>query len=313
MLTLAMFVALFKVYLALISMKKLTLLRGLPASGKSTLAEAIVANGGTVRVNKDLIRTMLHYDKFTGKNESMTSEAEFAIAEAAVRNGFNVVVDDTNLNPRTLDAWKYWANDEDHPCRVEVIDVNTDIGECIQRDNMREKRVGEHVITKMALQYKDYMKGQKVVICDLDGTICDVEHRRHFLTDGPKKDWGSFFKEMDNDTLREDVIEQVMAALKEHNAKLIFVSARPEEYRERTMKWFVKQAFELNKVFPSFVTLLMRNDNDSREDSIIKSELYDKYLKNLDIVKVFDDRPRVIRMWRERGLDVVDVGSGEEF
>lgn len=294
-------------------MKKLTLLQGLPASGKSTLAEELVANGGTIRVNKDLIRTMLHYDKFTGKNESMTSEAEFAVAEAAVSNNFDVVVDDTNLNPRTVEAWRNWAKQADHECHVEVIDVNTDIAECIRRDNTREKRVGEHVITKMALQYKDYMKGEKVVVCDLDGTICDVEHRRHFLTDGPKKDWGSFFKAMDDDTLREDVIEQVIQAMLDNKAKLIFVSARPEEYRERTMQWFVKQAFELNKKFPSFVTLLMRNSHDSREDSIVKREIYDKYLKNLDIVKVFDDRPRVIRMWEELGLEVVDVGNGEEF
>lgn len=286
-------------------------MEGLPASGKSTLAEEICKKKNAVRVNKDLIRTMLHYDKFTGKNESLTADAAEAIVERFLSKGVSVVIDDTNLNPKTMQYWK--DKGAVFGAKVSVESLNTDIGECIQRDNLREKRVGEHVITKMALQYKDYMKGQKVVICDLDGTICDVEHRRHFLTDGPKKDWGSFFKEMDNDTLREDVVEQVMAALKEHNAKLIFVSARPEEYRERTMKWFVKQAFELNKVFPSFVTLLMRNDNDSREDSIIKSELYDKYLKNLNIVKVFDDRPRVIRMWRERGLDVVDVGNGEEF
>lgn len=40
---------------------------------------------------------------------------------------------------------------------------------------------------------------------------------------------------------------------------------------------------------------------------------YDKYLTGLEILKVFDDRPSVIRMWRENGLLVEDVGNGEEF
>ena len=164
----------------------------------------------------------------------------------------------------------------------------------------------------MALQYKDYMKGEKVVLCDLDGTICDVMHRLGYVKNG-NKDWKSFFEAMDDDTLRVEVIEQVMAVMKQENAHLIFISARPEKYRERTMNWFVKQAFELGHTFPSFVTLLMRPDGDSREDSIVKKEMYNKYLKNLDVVRVFDDRPRVIRMWREMGLEVTDVGSGEEF
>jgi len=33
----------------------------------------------------------------------------------------------------------------------------------------------------------------------------------------------------------------------------------------------------------------------------------------MDIVKVYDDRPSVIRMWREKGLEVEDVGAGVEF
>ena len=32
-----------------------------------------------------------------------------------------------------------------------------------------------------------------------------------------------------------------------------------------------------------------------------------------NIFMVFDDRPSVIRMWRENGVKVVDVGDGVEF
>lgn len=57
----------------------------------------------------------------------------------------------------------------------------------------------------------------------------------------------------------------------------------------------------------------MRDAGDKREDTIVKSEIYDKYLKDLNIINIYDDRPSVIRMWRAKGLNVVDVGQGIEF
>lgn len=56
-------------------MAKLTIMRGLPASGKSTKAKELLSVGNTVRINKDLLRTMLHFDTFTGRNEGMTRDA----------------------------------------------------------------------------------------------------------------------------------------------------------------------------------------------------------------------------------------------
>ena len=59
----------------------------------------------------------------------------------------------------------------------------------------------------------------------------------------------------------------------------------------------------------------MRKNRDYRPDTIVKKEMYDQML--VDGYKptlVFDDRPSVLRMWREIvGLTVVDVGMGIEF
>lgn len=285
-------------------MSKLYIMRGLPASGKSTKAKEILEHGGTVRVNKDLLRTMLHFDKFTGKNEDLTSQAEREIAAEAFRRELNVVVDDTNLNPRVLDSWKAFANIWD--ASVDIIDMHTGVGECIARDIAREKPVGKDVIIKMALQYQDFLKGETFILCDLDGTLCDIKHRLKYAK-GEEKDWDKFFAEVPDDTLREDVWKQVCDASAEHLARVIFVSARPERCRKDTEEWFLKHGIS------GHYMLFMRPNHDKREDTIVKREMYDKYLKNLDVVKVFDDRPTVIRMWKELGLDVVDVGEGVEF
>lgn len=283
-------------------------MRGLPASGKSTKAKEILEHGGTVRVNKDLLRTMLHYDKFTGKNEAITQDVSSIIVGEMLTRGINVVVDDTNLNPKTLEGWKTLAEFNDST--VDVIDIYTDVGECIARDFARaqqgERSVGKDVIIKMALQYKDFLKGEKFILCDLDGTLCDINHRLQYAK-GETKDWDKFFAGVPDDSLREDVWKEVCDASAEHQARVIFVSARPERCRKDTEEWFTKMGVG------GHYLLLMRPDHDKREDSLVKREMYDKYLKNLDIVKVFDDRPRVIRMWRDLGLNVEDVGEGLEF
>lgn len=285
-------------------MSKLIIMSGLPGSGKSTKAEEILKkHGNTVRINKDLLRTMLHFDKFNGTNESMTQEASSLLAAHFIGQNKNVIIDDTNLNPKVMQYWKDFAKMWN--IKIEHCDIDTDFEECVYRDDIREKRVGYHVILKMALQYKDFMKGEKVIICDIDGTIVDITHRLEYAK-GEKKDWNKFFSLIKYDKPRFDVIQQVTRKAQENNAVIIFVSARPEKYRVAT-EVFIDTYFNQKRY------LIMRPDNDKRPDTEVKSEIYEKYLKKLDIVEVFDDRPSVIRMWREKGLSVNDVGQGIEF
>ena len=59
----------------------------------------------------------------------------------------------------------------------------------------------------------------------------------------------------------------------------------------------------------------MRKTGDYRKDTVVKGEMYDQMLADgYEPSMVFDDRPSVIRMWRELGgLTVIDVGQGLEF
>lgn len=291
-------------------MSKMIIMQGLPASGKSTRAKELIQTmGNSVRINKDLIRTMLHFDKFTGPNEGQTRDAARVLAKHFLSYGMNVVIDDTNLNPGTMESWKGLAKEMD--AKIEYQRIETPVEECVARDIIREKKVGRHTIIKMALQYQDYLKGEKVVVCDLDGTLCDISHRLHFvknIPEGGKKDWKGFFGGIADDVVRTEVLDKLLKYEEEGN-KIFLVSARPEDYREQTEAWLEK-AF---KGYNLAHVLIMRNAGDKREDTEVKSDIYDKYLKNLSITKIIDDRPSVIRMWREKSLDVDDVGGGQEF
>lgn len=283
-------------------------MQGLPGSGKSTKAKELLTVGNTVRINKDLIRTMLHFDKFTGSNEAKTQLAAYTLAENFLLNNTSVIIDDTNLNPKVVESWKELAKKHDVKIAYQIMD--TSIEECIARDELRDKHVGAHVIYKMALQYQEYLKYQNVIICDLDGTLCDIKHRLHFVKGEGKKDWKGFFEGIAGDSPRDDVIAKIdIELLRNEDCKVIFVSARPEAYRKETEKWMR----EHTPYGAENLILIMRQNGDSRVDTEVKSDIYDKYLKNTNIVKIFDDRPSVIRMWKEKGLPVEDVGSGVEF
>lgn len=281
---------------------QLIILQGLPASGKSTRAKELTEQGYT-RVNKDLLRTMLHFDEFSRRNEAITHNMSYLIVENLLKSGVKVVIDDTNLNPKTLNKWTHLADSLLIPYKVET--MKTHWLTCVERDMARDKQVGKDVILSMALRYQGALDGKEVIICDIDGTIASVEHRRGYLV-GDRKDWKGFFSNMQYDPFRKEVWKQVLEEKKKHNASVVFVSGRPEDYRDVTSKWL-----QDNTEYSG--PLLMRSKGDSRDDTVVKKEIYERYLANTKVVKVFDDRPKVIRMWREIGLDVVDVGDGIEF
>jgi len=293
-------------------MAKITLLIGLPASGKSTKAkELIKTTGNTVRVNKDLIRTMLHYDKFTGPNERLTEMAERAIATAMLSQGINVVVDDTNLNDKTIAAWALCAQVGEF--KLEKIIVDTPLEDCIARDKKRgeegERFVGKDVIVNMARRYGLYPRTRKDVICDIDGTLCDITQRLNFVKDSDSKNWKAFFADIPNDKPREDVIARVRELSKEFN--IVLVSGRPDDYKKETIEWLAKYNVP-------YETLMMRQGGDRRDDDIVKKEILDKLLEKDQVHMIIDDRPRVLRVWREEfkdypNVEIWDVGQGIEF
>lgn len=289
-------------------MPKLLMLKGLPASGKSTRARELVDSGNYTRVNRDDLRAMMHNGKWTPLNEDIVVDAEQKVAAFALLGGRNVVVDDTNLNPRNEKMWRELADAVG--ATFEVEEIKTPFEECVRRDALRnEKRVGRDVIVGMALQWNLFPHPDKgIVLCDLDGTLCDLSHRLKYAKDGPDKSWAKFFEGIPGDKLRGDTLK-ILTDARSRGHKVFFVSARPDTYRDVTIEWLTKH-LPVDFVYEG---LIMRRGNDKREDSIVKQQMYDTYFKHYPVEFVVDDRPRVINMWRENGLHVIDVGPGVDF
>jgi hypothetical protein len=143
----------------------------------------------------------------------------------------------------------------------------------------------------------------KAVIVDIDGTICDVEHRRHHLTAKPKN-WKAFNAAMHLDTPRSDIVDLVNILHAAGNA-IVLCSGREDVYRERTEDWLTRHAVPRHALY-------MRAPRDYRDDGIVKSELLDRIIADgYEPWLAIDDRDRVVKMWRERGLTCLQCAPGD--
>lgn len=147
-----------------------------------------------------------------------------------------------------------------------------------------------------------------LVVFDIDGTLANIEHRLGYVRSQPKN-WAAFDAGIPNDKVNEPVA-RVFHSLHNGENTIIFASGRSERSRQATVDWL-----RANKMwFGSYSRLYMRKADDFRPDDVVKREILNKiiadYGRKPDMV--FDDRPRVVRMWRDNGIFVFNVYQGEE-
>lgn len=137
-------------------MSKLIICRGLPASGKSTWAKKWVLEDPEhrIRVNQDDIRLMLG-KYWVPSREKLVQEIQFDAILEALSRGFDVVIDNTNLNKKVLDGFdRLIKTFKDY--EIEYKDFfDTPLSVCIERDKNRDLQVTEKVIRGFYNNYKD--------------------------------------------------------------------------------------------------------------------------------------------------------------
>ena len=169
-------------------------------------------------------------------------------------------------------------------------------------------------------------------IFDIDGTLMDIEHRRHFVS-GSKKDWKSFVDNIKYDTINSPVVE-TMWLLAENagfdTCCFYFLTGRNEAQRWTTVdqlkdqcrldddlisRMFCEKNDYTRRLGLWEEILLMRPDGDYRPDAELKSELFDKLVDKHGLATentiIFDDRQSVVDMWRARGLTCFQVAKGD--
>ena len=134
-------------------MNELLILRGIPASGKSTFAKKFIEkNKYWLIISRDSIRDMFgHY--WLPERENLVKECEFSMINLCLNNKWNVVVDDTNLNSKTFQELQDLANECN--ARVIVKDFEISLEEALERNRNRDKVLPDEVIKGFYERYKN--------------------------------------------------------------------------------------------------------------------------------------------------------------
>lgn len=298
--------------------KKLIICRGIPGSGKSTWAHAWVAESPTtrIRLNNDDIRRMFG-PYWIPEREKLVHDTKYHTALNAMARGFDIVVDNMNLNPKEIEFWndvvKGFNNIQDgYKYTVEFKDFfNISLEECLERDQRRPNPVGEKSIREIWKRYKHFIQTTNVeryvdnlvkpdpekpycVVVDMDSTLCFNTTKRPWFGEGAAEG-------MINDIENYGVCETIWALAREY--PIIIATGRDTSQEEVTKKWLANHSIKPTKCY-------FRIEGDHRKGVEVKREQIEKIMEKYNILVIFDDCEPIVQMYRDMGLTVLQPNKG---
>ena len=146
------------------------------------------------------------------------------------------------------------------------------------------------------------------IIFDLDGTLADCEHRRHLVSkDRRDPQWDEFFRRCTADKPIRPIINIFNTLVDSREHSIALWSGRSEAVRTETEHWIRRYIGHDAAEVP----LLMRPIGENTPDD----ELKELWLSRTDVMSrphlVFDDRNKVVAMWRRHGITCVQVAEGD--
>ena len=297
-------------------MNKLILTRGIQGSGKTTWARQWVEEDpeNRVRINNDDIRNMLGKYWVTSR-ENLVSSIKKNMAEEAINRGYDIVVDNMNLNPKEILFWKDMVkmanmNPDGYQYEIEFKDFFIPLEECIRRDAMRPNPIGEKVIRETWKRYKHFIQTTEVeryvdnlrkytgkpkcIVIDMDSTMCFNTTKRPWFGDGAAEG-------MINDVPNTGMCDMIRKL--QEDFTIVVATGRDTTQEAVTKEWLAKQGINADEFY-------FRTNKDYRKGVVVKKEQIEAILEKYDIVAIFDDCEPIVNMYREMGLTVLQPNKG---
>ncbi len=147
----------------------------------------------------------------------------------------------------------------------------------------------------------------KTIIFDLDGTLALIEHRRHWVDKEKHPElssderWRKFFAACIEDLPNYPVIRVLQELWGKF--RIVILSGRSDEVRNETEAWLLQHGIRYDQ-------FMMRAAGDHTPDEQLKKAWLAAMDKD-DIFAIFDDRDKVVQMWRAEGLTCFQVANGD--
>lgn len=318
---------------------EILILKGIPASGKSTYAKKLVDTGRYKRSNKDDLRAMIDNSHWNKKNERFVLAIRDSFINECIKNDINCIIDDTNFDNKHFKNICDLARYANKNIIVKEVYFPIEVEEAIERNKKRIAE-GTTLVTEKVIRdmYERWVKGRKIeekvevftkrievqrkvttlpkaLIIDLDGTCCIHNGRNPYETE-----------KCETDLPNKGVIETVLLYYKQ-GYKILFVSGREDKYREQTENWLKNHVlvehsefvrieddgrYDIDmKMVPINYELHMRPSGDMRSDVIIKAEIYKAHIEDkYEVLFAIDDRNRIVKLWRDLGILCFQCADG---
>ena len=160
------------------------------------------------------------------------------------------------------------------------------------------------------------------IIFDLDGTLADINERKQkaqWESNDKAMDWEVFFdpENIKLDKPKHEVIK-CLQMFRDQGYKIVIFSGRNDRSYHATKEWLSN-----HNIF--YDLLVLRPDKFRDEswpvaegnpatykmrfmpDEILKKEMLDTFVNIDDVFIIFEDRKKVVDMWRELGLTCFEV------
>ena len=283
------------------------ILRGASGSGKSTYArEMLNTHPNSVIVSRDIIRQqfgLVGKGILPTEQERLVTKIEIDSLRRGIVQGQTVIVDDTNLDPNVVgklidECHLYGVEPKfkffDPPLEALLERCKTSgVPEEVVRKHHSRGFPTPHIRVPLIEQLHNNFAKEGAFIFDIDGTLA------HINPNSPRDIY-------DGSRVYQDLLDQsvsvVYNSLYEWDFQTLIVSGRDEKYRDVTEKWLYD-----NKVY--YGRLYMRPKGDTRHDAAVKYEIAQRIVEDYNVLGVFDDRSRVVQMWRTAGFKTFQVAD----
>lgn len=144
-------------------------------------------------------------------------------------------------------------------------------------------------------------------IVDLDGTISDPTHRRHLLKPKTDERMDEFYSLCHLDGVHQHVVDTIKCL--QQFADVWVWTGRRDDTRDVTLDWLEGDAcLSINDD-----ELKMRPYGDRQSDETLKESWLLAMSKDdrERLIAVYEDRSRVVAMWRRNGVPCFQVAPGD--
>ena len=250
------------------------------------------------------------------ERELLVSEMKRYLTQAAMDRGYDIVIDNMNLNPKEVKSWERAVelnneNPDGYKYEIEFKDFFIPLEECIRRDAMRPNPIGEKVIRETWKRYKHFIQTSEVekyvnnlikedeskpycLVVDMDSTLC------FNITQSPWYGEGAA-EGMQDDIPNGGVCDVIFELQKSY--PIVLATGRDTSQEEVTKQWLLDHEINVSEFY-------FRKEGDYRKGVEVKREQIEDIMKKYNILTIFEDCEPIVQMYRDMGLTVLQPNKG---